>query len=497
LVTTKYEQVFSDKDRNNMPEDHRQAVEVIHGLPMFKAADPGAIAHEKAELAELEGKSIRQRWSGYFSKTGPGWLQSAITLGGGTAISSLYLGAHFQYRLLWVQPLAIVIGVIMFMAASHQTLSTGVRPFDAMRRFIHPSIAWAWAIATLVASFAFQLPQYALSAGVSEDMINVVTHWKASGYTRNVLLLSLGIIYMIISTLITWNYGRGLRGVKLYERILKFFVGMIILAFLIVVVRSAIAGKIAWGKLFWGFLPLYVPTDPAGVTKITAAFGAAVGINQTFLFGYSQLARGWGKEHRGLARFDLVTGMLIPFIIGTSLMVIATGCTIYGTSFEAEDINPVNAGVLIGASGVGPIIGRFIFGLGLLGMTLSTITIQMLVSGFAACEMLGIDPVGWRYRLACMIPAPSFLGVILWKSMGTWIALPAFTFGLIMLPIAYVGWFALQNSSRYLRDEKPTGKKAVYWNGAMLFSLAVIFTSVGYTLYKTVGPLIDLFKKLF
>ena len=476
-----------------MAEDRAPQTEIIRGLPMFKASDPEVIEREKAELLELEGKSLGQRWRGYFSKTGPGWLQSALTLGGGSAIASLYLGAHYQYRLLWVQPLAMIVGIIMMMAASHQTLSTRIRPFDAMRRFIHPSIAWAWAIATLVASIAFHLPQYALAAGVTEDMIGVISGWEPSGGMRNVFLIGIGIIILIISTVITWNYGSGLRGIRLYERTLKVFVWMIIAAFFVVVVRSAVAGQIEWGKLFRGFLPLYVPTDAAGVTKIMAAFGAAVGINQTFLFGYSQLARGWGKEHRALARFDLITGMLIPFAIATSLMVVASGCTIYGTSFQAADINPSNAGVLIGATGVGPIVGRFIFGLGIIGMTLSTITIQMLVSGFAACEMFGIEPTGWNYRLACMIPTPAFLGVILWKSMGTWIALPAFTFGLLMLPIAYVGWFLLHNSARYLCNEKPTGKKAFYWNVAMLFSLAVTFTSVGYTLYKTLGPFVEMF----
>ena len=480
-----------------MAEDKTCQTEVIPGLPMFKASDPEVIELEKAELLELEGKSLGRRWKGYFSKTGPGWLQSALTLGGGSAIASLYLGAHYQYRLLWVQPLAMIVGIIMLMAASHQTLSTGIRPFDAMRRFIHPSIAWAWAISTLVASIVFHLPQYALAAGVTEDMINLMTGWEPAGGARNALLIGIGLVVMIISTAITWNYGSGLKGIRLYEKTLRVLVWMIIAAFLAVVVRISIAGQIEWGKLFRGFLPLYIPTDAVGVTKIMAAFGAAVGINQTFLFGYSQLARGWGKEHRALARFDLITGMLIPFTIATSLMVIAAGCTIYGTGFEAADISPSNAGALIGATGVGPVVGRFIFGFGIIGMTLSTITIQMLVTGFAACEMFGIEPSGWNYRLCCMIPAPAFLGVILWKSMGTWIALPAFTFGLLMLPIAYVGWFLLQNSERYLREEKPSGKKALYWNIAMLFSLAVTFASVGYTLYKTTGPLAEMIGKLF
>ena len=480
-----------------MNDNGTKKPEPICGLPMIQAADPEVLAREREELASLEKKGVMTRWRGYFSMTGPGWLQSAITLGGGSAIASLYLGAHYQYRLLWVQPLAMLVGVIMLMAASYQTLSTCQRPFDAMRKFIHPSIAWAWAIATLIASIAFHLPQYALAAGVTEDMIGLLTGWEPAGGARNALLIVVGFVIMIVSTLITWNYSSGLKGVRLYERILKFLVFMIIAAFLIVIVRSAIAGKIEWAKLFRGFLPLYVPRDPVGVTKIMAAFGAAVGINQTFLFGYSQLARGWGKEHRGLARFDLLTGMFIPFVVATSLMVVAAGCTIYGTGFQAEDINPANAGILIGSSGVGPVVGRFIFGLGLIGMTLSTITIQMLVTGFAACEIFGLEPSGWNYRLACLIPTPAFLGVILWKSMGTWIALPAFTFGLIMLPIAYIGWFLLHNSERYLAEEKPRGRRALWWNVAMVFSLTVTLVSVAYTLIKTAGPLYGLVKNLF
>ena len=479
-----------------MADEHSDKREKVCGLPMFDATDPEVLEKECKELAELETKSRGTRWRGYFSHTGPGWLQSAITLGGGSAISSLYLGAHFQYRLLWVQPLAMLVGVVMLMAASHQTLSTCERPFEAMKRYVSPFVAYAWAAAAIIASIVFHLPQYALAAGVSEDMLGVFSGWEPTGMARNIFLLSVGFVVMLISVMITWNYGKGLKGIKLYEKILRTFVVMIICAFLVVIVRSTLAGRIEWVKIFKGFLPLYMPTDPAGVTKVMAAFGASIGINQTFLFGYSQLARGWGREHRGLAKFDLITGMFVPFVIATSLMVIAAGCTIYGTEFAPSDITPANAGMLIAATGVGPIFGRIIFGIGILGMTLSTITVQMLVTGFAACEMFGLDPKGWNYRLACLIPTPAFVGVILWKTMGTWIALPAFAFGLLMLPIAYIGWFILQNSARYLGDDKPRGASAVWWNVAMGFSLAVTLTSVGYTLLKTWRPLMALFTRI-
>jgi uncharacterized membrane protein len=96
--------------------------------------------------------------------------------------------------------------------------------------------------------------------------------------------------------------------------------------------------------------------------------------------------------------------------------------------------------------------------------------------------MLGIEATGWRYRLSCLLPAPAFLGVILWTSMGTWIALPAFTVGLIMLPIAYIGWFLLQNSSRFLGADRPRGRSAARWNTVLGISLLVTLASVAYTL---------------
>ena len=70
-------------------------------------------------------------------------------------------------------------------------------------------------------------------------------------------------IFLAISTAITWNYGSGRKGVRLYERMLKAMVWMIIITFAIVVIRRAIDGGIEWGKVLKGFLPLQIPTDRA------------------------------------------------------------------------------------------------------------------------------------------------------------------------------------------------------------------------------------------
>jgi len=462
----------------------------VKGLPMFTASAPEILAGEKADLAALEGKNFLRRWRGYFAKTGPGWLQSALVLGSGSAMASLFAGAFLQYRLLWVQPLAMVLGIVMFSAMSYQTLSTGMRPFHAMKRYIHPAVAWSWAIGALLATVIWHLPQYALAAGMTDDMIKAATGWTPSSpAVQTIVLIVIGLAVLTISTAFVWTYSSGHRGVRLYERLLKGLVWMIIVAFSVVIIRRSIDGSMQWSKLFKGFLPVYLPTDRRGVSIVMAAFSAATGINATFLFPYTLLARGWSKEHRGLSRFDLITGMLLPFCIATSLMVIATGCTIYDPvqfASGSTKLSPVAAAAMLESAGLGVFFSRIVFGLGILGMALSSITMHMIISGFAVCEIFGIEPGSWRYRLACLIPAPAVVGVVLWKYIGSWIAIPTSAICGLMLPIAFIAFFILNNSKRYLGDDKPSGVKALAWNIAMIISICVTVASIVYYLVSLV-----------
>jgi len=599
-----------------MNEQESQSTEqkdLTRGLPMFSASDPEALAAEKAKLSAVENKGILTRWKTYFSMTGPGWLQSAMTLGAGSAVASLFLGAYYQYRLLWIQPLAMALGIIMLSAMSYQTLTTGVRPFDAMRKFIHPAMAWAWALAALAATVIWHFPQYGLAAGMLEDMIKAATKWEPTGVKQTILLLAIGTGFLILSTKITWNYEAGHKGIRIYEKALKGMVWMIVVAFGIVVAYTTVQGKISWGQVCQGFLPLHVPTDSMGIKTITGAFSAAVGINMTFLFPYTLLARGWSKEHRGLSRFDLISGMLVPYCLATMLMVIATGGTIYHTLenlnvndiqdfpalaktitsegvkptpspsrrlwqeldenartllvkvTEAEEVNlekkrnrkksfcdainkviekqvfyseedfaaiesklptnvkdilkkerselipkeirllnrqsldtafpdnlkklelkvsPAKAAGMFEALEISPIVSRYIFGLGILGIVLSSITLQMLMAGFGVCEIFKWEPGGRAYKLACLIPGVGMLGVVLWKYMGTWIAVPTSAICGVMLPIAYIGFFLLNNNKKYLGDALPRGGKALLWNLGMLIAIAASLGSASYYIYS-------------
>ncbi|MHC4805285.1 MAG: hypothetical protein ACYTBX_03355 [Planctomycetota bacterium] len=89
---------------NNQQKRRRERVNLTRGLPMFTTSEPQALAKEKAELAALKAKGFLRRWRGYSKMTGPGYLQSALTLGGGSAMASLFAGSYLQYGLLWFSP---------------------------------------------------------------------------------------------------------------------------------------------------------------------------------------------------------------------------------------------------------------------------------------------------------------------------------------------------------------------------------------------------------
>lgn len=128
------------------------------------------IEKERQELASLQSKGFFARIRWYFSKSGPGWMQGAMTLGGGSAMAALFSGAFLKYQLLWVQPVAMLIGVVMLSALSYQTLTRGERPFYAMKKYVSPAIAWMWAIFTLVTTLIWHFPQYAIASGMLLDL---------------------------------------------------------------------------------------------------------------------------------------------------------------------------------------------------------------------------------------------------------------------------------------------------------------------------------------
>ena len=366
---------------------------------------------------------------------------------------------------------------------------------------------------------------------------------------------------------ITWSYGSGSRGIRVYEWILKLMVAMIVLSFVGVVIQMFVSGSgVSLGGILKGFVPdlsrLVSPAEGFGPflegigdedarkfwtghivseqqSVMLSAAATAVGINMTFLMGYALLARGWGREHRGLAVYDLSIGMLIPFVLATSCVVIAAASqfhlqptfqfdeagrpaeaviekhrgqydSLVGKRLEAVPMEAAGGDQAVLPEGertlaallitrdvqdlalsleplTGTTVAHWIFGLGVLGMALSTISILMLISGFAVCEMLGRPHTGWPFRLGCLAAATGVLGPFFWGGAKAWLAVPTSVFGLTLLPIAYISFFLLFNKRSLLREHMPAGAARNAWN-AVLFVAALSATLASlYVIGKKAG----------
>lgn len=599
----------------------------------------------------------------YTRLSGPGWLQSALTLGGGSLGGSLYLGVLGGFSLLWLQPFAMIMGIIMLSAIGYVAISTREAPFRAINRHINPVLGWSWALASLTANMVWALPQYSLASGVLQQNLlpDLLGPQGPLGDFGGKAVIAVSIL--VITLAVTWTYDSGGWGIKLYELMLKLIVAMIVACFMGVVIVVTLRGDLDWGNVWAGFVPditrlwkpaasydwLLAAVPDASRTYwrnlivseqqnvIITASAVAVGINMTFLLPYSMIRRGWDKDFRGLAIFDLSTGMFIPFVLATSCVVIASANQFHPRpderallvveedrelpelptteieklrqqkfamnvgskttdgqlpeltpreqlvaqtvvavdykltssrmnqlppeqvterldAFSYKEVQAVmnmlqglkaatlgdaeappaeaapadeapgqpalehddRANVLMAvhllrkdafdlSKSLAPLTGRVVadvlFGVGVVGMTLSSITLLMLISGFVICEMLGLPPRGWPNRLGALAATTGVLGPFLWANVPRfWIVVPTSVFGMMLLPIAYWTFFFMMNSRGLLGDEMPRGAKRVRWNVAMgvactvatIASLYSVWLKSGYYGFIAVGALLAL-----
>jgi manganese transport protein len=444
--------------------------------------DPEKLEREIAELKEIERRPFFSRAGGYLKRTGPGLLQSAMTLGAGSAVASVVAGASFGYELLWVQPVAMFLGVFMLAALGNVVLTKGERPYRIFGREINPLLPFLWALATIAASVIWHFPQYGLAAGAARDLADMAG-WRvyapnAEGkmvFTGTGYLVSFGIGFAIlgINIFTTWNYGGRAKGIKLYEWFLRGVIGLVIISFLIVVIWTGIN----WKALFKGFFGFYLPSSPQGIQTVLGAIGAAVGINMTFLYGYSLLAKGWGPQHKTLSRWDLGMSMFFPFVLVTSLIIIAMANTIYDPLLGhavRTDLRPVDAAQAL-TPVMGANVGRIVFNLGFIAMTCGAISAHMVVCGFTVCEMFKLEYTVWRYRLFTLTPVIGLLGVV--TTTPLWLPVAASAIAFTMLPIAYFSFLVMNNKRNYLGDAVGKGWKRVVFN--VILAIAVTMSVVG------------------
>ena len=474
----------------------------------------------------------------YIRMSGPGWVQAAVTLGGGTLVGALYLGVIGGYEFLWLQPLAMLCGIIMLSAISYVTLSKDDfkdRPFELAKKNVSPLLAWGWLIATVVANVVFCSAQFALGADAVQGNLG--------GSQINPYVITTG--FFVISLFLIWLFSGEGKASKVIDSVIKGLVAIIVLCFMGVVFTLVINGAIDWRGFFGGMIPdfsalfhpvksydaflqnsgdyqnfweTYISNSQRNI--IIGAFGTAVGINMTFLLPYSLRKKKWNKTHRELSRYDLFLGLLIPFILGASCLIVSTASQFHAKKdgivnetayhevldkrlsaefpaykefplakkIELRQVAPQvdkDLSVMLAkrsandlAKSLTPFLGswsQLIFGIGILAMALSTMLVHMMMNGFAISEALGQPGKRKLFLIGASIPALTGLfSPIIWAgTVKAALVVPASVIATTLLPIAYLVFLLLMNSKKALGEELP--KKRLQINILMGLATGIAF----------------------
>jgi len=392
---------------------------------MSDSTQDNAVTNDRELLKAAHAHGPVSTVLAYFRLSGPGWLQSAITLGGGSLTSALFLGVLGGYQMLWLQLIAIILGVIMLSAISFVTLASKMRPFQAINQHINPILGCGWLLATVMANVIWCMPQFSLcydalnkgllnsrlevasvvalpvesaettepstaqaSSTRADTAIDVAAIENKGTVSLNLLGKSISIDFfwpkMIVSfvllslafTMVVMSSSGGKAG-WWFDVLLKVIIGVIVLCFFGTVLYLSAEGKLPWNEIANGFIPnLYQWTTPSSdlaalletlpedIAKfwndqivqqqrsvMISTIATAVGINMTFLLPYSLLARGWDRTFQGLARFDLIFGMMIPFVLVTTCVVISSAAAFHAKadrSFLSSDAAMVQKSPLFG-----------------------------------------------------------------------------------------------------------------------------------------------------
>lgn len=470
-------------------------------------------------------------WKEYFKNSGPGWIQAAVTLGGGTLVNSLYLGVIGGYQFLWLQPLAMLCGVVMLGALNYITLSQDDpqkdRPFHLAKNHVSSTLAWGWLVGAVVANIVFCASQFALGTDAIQGNLGIE---MGSPYVVTFVLFIVAMVLVVLFS------GEG-KFSEWVNNIIKLLVAIVVISFMVVVVVLGWNGAIEWGSFFRGWIPdfslLFKPAETytayieaSGAYApfweeyiadnqrniIIGSFGAAVGINMTFLLPYALLKKKWTKKDRKWSQMDLIFGLLIPFILGASCLVLSTATQFHGQENAVIDEKAYNdvldkrlvmefpnaskdelisrrSEVSIAdkqlstmlakrsshelAAALEPFLGRhvqLIFGIGILAMAISTMIVHMMINGYAISEAFGQYGNRKWFIAGAAIPAISGLfSPIIWAgSVKSAIVVPASVIATTLLPIAYLIFILLMNSKRALGSELP--KKRLVLNLALLIA---------------------------
>jgi manganese transport protein len=427
--------------------------------PITEKIPSESLEAEIRQLEELEKKSFPFRFWGHLRISGPGFMDSALTLGAGTMTAAMLSGAIFGYKTMWLLWVSMGLGLFMMAAMARFTCRGGFRIINVQNRFhgwVVGSLMTAL-IGTAAVAVIFNYGQYSLGTHLIESLTPII----GFKFPRQINW----IVYMALTSALILSYGqRGRRGIRLVENFMKLSIGVMLVCF---GACLAVVG-VKWGAFFKGLFVPWLPSGVQGLDLFIASSAAAIGVMDWVFFHYAGLARGWGRKHETQARFDVFIGLFLPFVLVNYLVIGVFAGTLY-----RQNLHPETAPEL--AQALMPLLGQtwsqVMFYIGFLAIPITTTVGMSLACAMAIHEAFGWKPdtKSWRWRLCALLPQIGFLAV--WYPNPIWLVIVIGAF--LSLTNNIVGWsfYLLLNDKRVLGENR---SKSYLWNLGILLQITFL-----------------------
>ena len=185
-------------------------------------------------------------------------------------------------------------------------------------------------------------------------------------------------------------------------------------------------------------------------------------------FHYAGLSRGWDRRHEPLARFDIISGLFLPFIIINYLVI-----AVFARTLHLQGLSPETAPEL--AQALMPLLGQtwsqVLFYIGFLAVPVTTTVGMSLAGAMAVHEAFGWEPdtASWRWKICALLPQIGFLAA--WTARPIWLVVAISAF--LVLTNNIVGWsmYLLLNDSRVLGEDR---SRSYWWNFGILLQITLL-----------------------
>lgn len=427
--------------------------------PLKEKIPPEMLEAEIRQLEEMEHKPLPIRFWRHLRISGPGFMDSALTLGAGTMTAAMLSGALFGYKTMWLLWVSMGLGLFMMAAMARFTCRGGFRIISVQNSYhgwVVGSLMTAL-IGTAAVAVIFNYGQYSLGTHLIESFTPII----GFKFPRQINW----IVYMALTSALILSYGqKGRHGIRLVENFMKLSIGVMLVCFgacLIVV-------GIKWSAFFKGLFVPWLPSGIQGLDLFIASSAAAIGVMDWIFFHYAGLARGWGRKHETQARFDIFVGLFLPFVLVNYLVIGVFAGTLYKQGLHPE-IAPELAQALM------PLLGQtwsqVMFYVGFLAIPITTTVGMSLACAMAIHEAFGWKPdtKSWRWRLSALLPQIGFLAV--WYPNPIWLVIVIGAF--LSLTNNIVGWsfYLLLNDRRVLGENR---SKSYLWNLGILLQITFL-----------------------